>query len=134
MLFRSLVVDAQFAQIHGLICRNEQSILATRLAMIASSSGAYALLETHGPGHLVSKAGAAALVHQCAPRLVRLRATLNCTQEIPVEWDGSQDAWYADPVTLVLKRLASPAVCSPMNPVYWRIAGQWVCLTPQVGP
>jgi hypothetical protein len=131
---RALVVDARFAQIHGLICRNERSILATRLAMIASSSGAYALLETHGPGHLVSKAGAAALVHQCAPRLVRLRATLNCTQEIPVEWEGSQGAWFADPVTLVLKRLASPAVCSPMNPVYWRIAGQWVCSTPQVGP
>ena len=140
MLFRSihinrvLVVDNRFDQVHDLICRNERSILATRLAMIASSSGAYALLETHGPGHLVSKAGAAALIHQCAPRQVQLRASPNCTQEIPVTWDGNEERWFADPITMILKRIPTPAACSPMNPIYWRIEDQWVCSTPHVGP
>ena len=128
---KSISLEQRMSHLQGLICKNERSILSTRLAMIASRTGTYALLDTHGPGTLIIRTGSAAVIHQCHPRVATLRKPTNCTHEIPVSLaDGSEDQ-YVDPLTLILQRVPSPTVCNGLNPVMWRIGRHWICSIPE---
>ena len=128
---KSISLEQRMSHLQGLICKNERAILSTRLAMIASRTGTYALLDTHGPGTLIVRTGSAAVIHQCHPRVATLRKPTNCTHEIPVSLtDGAEDQ-YVDPLTLILQRVPSPTVCNGLNPVMWRIGQHWICSIPE---
>ena len=131
---KSMSFERRLTHLQGLICNNERSILSTRLAMIASRTGTYALLDTHGPGTLIVRTGSAAVIHQCHPRVAMLRRPSNCTHEIPVslmDGDEKEKDQYVDPLTLILQRVPSPTVCSGLNPVMWKIGEHWICSVPE---
>ena len=124
---RALHTDKRFAALQKMVCENERKILSGKLTMIASDSKS-ALLDTYGPGHAITRAGAVAYITVCVPRLAKVRQTENCTQEIPVHV-GNRTA-YADPLTMVLQPYAAVIPCDSITPVRWRIKGHWMCSTP----
>ena len=124
---RALHMDKRFAEIQKMVCENERKILSGKLAMIASDSKS-ALLDTYGPGHAITRAGAVAYITVCVPRLAKVRQTENCTQEIPVHI--ANYTAYADPLTMVLQPYAAVIPCDSITPVRWRIKGHWMCSTP----
>lgn len=126
-LQRALHTDKRFAALQKLVCENERKILSGKLTMIASDSKS-ALLDTYGPGHAITRAGAVAYITVCVPRLAKVRQAKNCTQEIPVHV-GNYTA-YADPLTMVLQPYAAVIPCDSITPVRWRIKNYWMCSTP----
>ena len=126
-LQRALHTDKRFAALQQLVCENERKILQTKLTLIASDSKS-ALLDTYGPGHALTRAGAVAYVTVCVPRMARVRTASNCTQEIPVH--VSNYTAYADPLTFVLQPYPTVIPCDSITPVRWRIKSHWMCATP----
>ena len=59
-----------------------------------------------------------------------LLAASNCTEEIPVTWNGP--SLFVDPVRYVLKSAASPTRCDDIAPPRWNIAGRWYCAYPAI--
>ena len=126
-LQRALHTDKRFAALQQLVCENERKILQTKLSLIASDSKS-ALLDTYGPGHALTRAGAVAYITVCVPRLARVRIAGNCTQEIPVH--VSNFTAFADPLTFVLQPYPTIIPCDSITPVRWRIKSHWMCATP----
>jgi hypothetical protein len=54
----------------------------------------------------LTKSGAVAYVMRCNPVEVLPRVSNNCTEEIPVTWNGT--SLYGDPISYVIKSAASP--------------------------
>ena len=124
---RALHTDKRFAALQQLVCENERKILQAKLTMIASDSKS-ALLDTYGPGHALTRAGAVAYVTVCVPRMARVRTVDNCTQEIPVH--VANYTAYADPLTFVLQPYPTIIPCDAITPVRWRIKTHWMCASP----
>ncbi len=101
-------------QIRGAICDNRRDIACTRLEAIAGADNPYSLISTFGRGHLAIKAGGAVYVTKCSPVEVVPRTHLNCTEEIPVTFNGT-DA-FVDPISYVFKSAGSPIHCNDVAP------------------
>jgi len=54
----------------------------------------------------------------------------NCTQEIPVLYNGTQR--YADPYTWVLGNYPTVVPCSDVAQVRWKFGSDWYCANPRV--
>lgn len=127
-LRRSLTNNEKLAETHSLICENERRFLFSQLSIVANDNDAV-LLSLYGPGHMVTKAGAAAYVTSCVPVMATLRTDINCTQEIPVT--VGNESLYADPLTFTLRRYPIKVPCDVITPIRWRINNQWFCATPE---
>jgi hypothetical protein len=101
-------------QVRGAICENRRDIARTRLEAIAGADNPYSLISTFGRGHLAIKAGGAVYVTKCSPVEVVPRTHPNCTEEIPVTFNGT-DA-FVDPISYVLKSAGSPIHCNDVAP------------------
>ena len=126
-LNRNMQLDDRFRLLHGLICKNERSNLFNKLAMMADDNSA-SLLETHGPGHAITRAGAVAYVTTGYPLTATLRAYSNCTQEIPVQVGNR--SLFAHPLTMTLQPYPTVVPCDPITPVKWRLNQKWFDVQP----
>ncbi len=127
-LDRSMHQDKRFLEVRSAICENERKFIAAQLAMSAGHSS-YALIHSHGVGHVLTRAGSVVHVTSCTPRLATYRLFPNCTQEIPVQI-GNETA-FADPLTWVLQRYPTVVPCDRITPVMWQINDRWICAYPE---
>ena len=131
-LDRALHVDQRFAELQKLICENERKILFTKLHLISGSDSRAAMLDLYGPGHSLTRAGAAVYVTSCVQVPATIRPTPNCTQEIPI-WVGNQTL-FADPLTYVIQPHAASLPCDVITPIRYKINQEWVCAIPAFTP
>ncbi len=54
----------------------------------------------------------------------------NCTEEIPVTWNGT--SLYVDPISYIIKSAAFPTRCYDIAPPRWKIAWRWYCAYPSI--
>ena len=113
-LKRSLATNERFRTLLTEVCNNERKILHTKLQMIQMDSRV-ALLDSYGPGHAITRAGAAAYITVCKPKIAKLRTAKNCTQEIPVL--VGNETLYADALTLIIQRYATVLPCDSITPI-----------------
>ena len=116
-----------FTALNLAICQADHNNLKTKLQALASGSR-YMLNDRMGPGHQVIVRGAAAYVSTCAKRTAVIREVDQCYAEIPVTVEGRQ--LFADPITFNLQEHGTPAYCSKVAPIMWRINGRWHCSNP----
>jgi hypothetical protein len=64
--------------------------------------------------------------------VVELRNHTVCTQEIPVVHRGEE--MYVDPLSLVIRRSATPVKCKRGAPPRWKIGKEWFCGYPEIRP
>jgi hypothetical protein len=85
-----------------------------------------------GVGHLVVRSGGVVYVARCGMVVVELRNHTTCTQEIPVTHQG-RDV-YVEPLSLVIRRSATPVKCRRRTPPRWKIGKKWFCRYPEIRP
>jgi hypothetical protein len=93
------------------ICKNRRQIAHVRLESIAGAENPYSLMQVFGQGHHVIKNGATVYVTKCQAVSVTPRTHANCTNEIPVEYNGTNV--FADTISFVIKSAAAP--CDAMT-------------------
>ncbi len=101
-----------------------------RLEAIAGADNPYSLLQVFERGHMITKSRAVAYVTRCNPVEVLPRVSSNCTEEIPITWNGT--SLYVDPISYVIKSAASSTRCNEIAPPRWKIAGRWYCAYPSI--
>jgi hypothetical protein len=106
----SMGLHEKIRQVRHEICQNRREVAQVRLEAIAGADNPYSLLQVFGRGHVISKSGAVAYVTRCNPVEVLPRVSGNCTEEIPVTWNGT--SLYVDPISYVIKSAASPTRCN----------------------
>ncbi len=141
--------EERFQSVWRHLCNTERKWAATKLQQMASTQNKYAVLDTHGSGHQVVRAGAVAYIAKCTPREAVLHPYPNCTEEIPVKLinpdegtdtttspatDDKDQIRFADPLTFILKPFPVMRPCDSVTPVRWRIGDAWVCSTPSTIP
>ncbi len=109
----SMGLPEKIRQVWHEICQNRREVAQVRLEAIAGADNPYSLLQVFGRGHMISKSGAVAYVTRCNPVEVLPRVSGNCTEEIPVTWNGT--SLYVDPISYMIK-----------------IAGRWYCAYPSI--
>lgn len=122
----------RFAVVQKDLCEVEHKLLTARLHRIASQGDPYALLDLFGPGHDLYRAGAVVYLVRCRAVSVRRISYANCTQEVPVNLtvNNASITRFMDPINRVLREFPTILPCSPVTPVMWRIAGDWVAVDP----
>ena len=128
----SLQVSDRFTLVQTEMCKTDRKTIYNKLQAIAGANNPYSLLDVYGPGHAVYKAGAAAYVVKCAPVEVERSSFPNCTEEIPVKYQGKP--MFADAYTLVLREYPTETVCNTLMPVRYRVTGKWYCSSPATLP
>ena len=81
-----------------------------------------------GTGTHLKVSAAVVYVTQCQLVDVTRHDLPNCTQEIPVIYNGSD--WFMDPVTRILSRYGQIVPCDPLYPIKWAIGNDWYCSHP----
>jgi hypothetical protein len=117
----SMGLHEKIQQVKHEMCHNRRDIAHVQLKAIAGAGNPYSLLQVFGQGHVITKTRAVAYVTICNPMEVLPRVSPNCTEEIPVTWNGT--SLYVDPISYVLKSAASPTRCNDIAPQRWNIAG-----------
>jgi hypothetical protein len=97
---------------------------------IAGAENPYSLMQVFGRGHQVTKNGATVYVTKCQPVSVTPRTYANCTNEIPVEYNGTNA--FVNPISFVIKSAAAPVRCNDIAPPRWKLSGCWYCAFPQI--
>ncbi len=126
----SMRLHEKIRQVRHEICQNRRETAKARLEAIAGADNPYSLLQVFGRGHVITKSGDVAYVTRCNPVEVLPRVSNNCTEEIPVTWNGT--SLYMDPISYVIKSEASPTKCNNIAPPRWKIAGRWYCAYPSI--
>ncbi len=112
------------------LCSIDRKLLHTRLQSIANGNP-YSILDIYGPGHTIYVAGTVAYITKCKPVEVKINPEfIPCTTELPVTVIKDNYTSFADPLTLVLKDVATIIPCSPVMPPAWKINGVWICKVP----
>jgi hypothetical protein len=126
----SMGLHEKIRQVRHEICQNRRETAHVRLEAIAGADNPYSLLQVFGRGHVITKSGAVAYVTRCIPVEVLPRVSNNCTEKIPVTWNGT--SLYVDPISYVIKSAASPTRCNDIPLPRWKIAEQWYCAYPSI--
>jgi hypothetical protein len=102
---------------------NRRQIAHTRLEAIAGADNPYSLITIFGRGHLAIKAGGAVYMTRCSPVEVIPHSHGNCTEEIPVTFNGTDG--FVDPISYVIKSAGSPIHCNDVAPLgtRWAVNG-----------
>jgi hypothetical protein len=118
----SVGLHEKIQQVRHEICQNRRETAQVRLEAIAGADNPYSLLQVFRRGHVIVKNGAVAYVTRCNPVEVLPRVSNNCTEEIPLTWNGT--SLYVDPISYVIKSAASPTRCNDIALPRWNMAGQ----------
>ncbi|OBQ34767.1 MAG: hypothetical protein AN484_26530, partial [Aphanizomenon flos-aquae WA102] len=79
---------------------------------------------------IITRSGASMYVTHCNPVDVLPRTALNCTDEIPVTYNGTDV--FVDPISMVIKSAGVITRCNDVAPPRWLIAGRWYCSYPAI--
>jgi hypothetical protein len=80
---------------------------------------------------VITKSEAVAYVTRCNQVKVLPWVSLNCTKEIPVTWNNT--SLFIDPISYMIKSVASPTRCNDITLSRWNIVGRWYCAYPPLG-
>jgi hypothetical protein len=126
----TMMLQERIRQVKGDICENRRQIAQLRLESIAGAENPYSLIQIFGRGHQVTGNGATIYVTRCQPVEVTPRMHVNCTSEIPVTVNNTN--LFVDPISFVIKAVASPVRCNDIAPPRWKLGGKWYCAFPQI--
>ena len=125
-----LEVSEAFRRVAQAMCELDRKTLSNKLQAIAGESTPYALMDLYGPGYTSYISGAVAYIAQCVPIQVVRAEYPNCTQEIPVKYNG--DPMFMNPITRIIQRHPTVVPCSDIMQIRWEIEGKWFCATPTI--
>lgn len=120
-----------FAKIQADICAIDRKTLNNKIQAIAGESTPYALMDLYGPGHTGFIAGSVAYLTKCVPVEVNVTSHENCTQEIPVIYNGENV--FVDSINRIIQPFPTIISCSVMMPIRWKLNGEWYCARPAIG-
>ncbi len=123
--------EARLLTLSKEICDLDRKILNVQLQAVAEGND-YSLRDVFGPGHRITREGAAAYVTRCQAVEVTKAPYSNCTKEIPVRVPGHDHVMFADAISLILMPFGSIVPCSPIQPIRYYIGGEWWCATPDL--
>ena len=123
--------EARLLTLNKEICELDRKILSVQLQAVAVGND-YSLRDVFGPGHRITREGAAAYVTRCKAVEVTKAPYANCTREIPVRVPGSDEIMFADAVSFILTPFGSTVPCSSIQPTRYYIGREWWCATPDL--
>jgi hypothetical protein len=126
----TMTLQERIRQVKAEICENRRQITHVRLESIAGAENPYSLILVFERGHHVIKNGATAYMTKCQPVSVTPKTHANCTNEIPVEYNGTNA--FVDLISFVIKSAAAPVRCNDIAPLHWKLSGRWYCAFPQI--
>jgi hypothetical protein len=113
-------------------CWMQGTLMELRQSQAAGTGGSRSLAAHFGVGHIAVRSGGVVYVARCGMVVVELRNHTVCTQEIPVIHRGEEV--YVDPLSLVIRRSATPVKCRKRAPPRWKIGKEWFCGYPEIRP
>ncbi|OBQ32975.1 MAG: hypothetical protein AN484_27535, partial [Aphanizomenon flos-aquae WA102] len=126
----TMSIKSKIKQVKMEICFNRRELAYARLESIAGADNQYSLMQVFGRGHIITRSGASMYVTHCNPVDVLPRTALNCTDEIPVTYNGTDV--FVDPISMVIKSAGVITRCNDVAPPRWLIAGRWYCSYPAI--
>jgi len=113
-------------------CWTQGTLMELRQSQAAGTRDSRSVAAHFGVGHLAVRSGGVVYVARCGMVVVELRNHTVCTQEIPVVHRGEE--MYVDPLSLVVRRSATPVKCRKRAPPRWKIGKDWFCGYPEIRP
>jgi hypothetical protein len=95
-------------------CWMQGTLMELRQSQAAGTEDPTGVAAHFGIGHLAVRSGGVIYVARCGMVVVELRNHTTCTQEIPVTHQGREV--YVEPLSLVIRRSATPVKCKRENP------------------
>ncbi|MFN9905118.1 MAG: hypothetical protein ACK56F_03195, partial [bacterium] len=90
-------------------CWMQGTLMELRQSQAAGAEESRSMAAHFGVGHVAVRSGEVVYVARCGMVVVELRNHTVCTQEIPVIHQGEE--MYVDPLSLVIRRSATPVQC-----------------------
>jgi hypothetical protein len=113
-------------------CWTQGTLMELRQSQAAGTEEPKGVAALFGISYLAVRSGGAVYVARCGMVVVELRNHTTCTQEIPVTHKGRKG--YVEPLTLVIRRSATPVKCERRTPPRWKIGKKWFCGYPEIRP
>jgi hypothetical protein len=113
-------------------CWMQGTLMELRQSQAAGAEESRSVAAHFGVGHIAVRSGGVVYVARCGMVVVELRNHTVCTQEIPVIHQGEE--MYVDPLSLVIRRSATPVKCRKRAPPRWKIGKEWFCGYPEIRP
>jgi len=113
-------------------CWMQGTLMELRQSQAAGTGESQSVAAHFGVGHIAVRSGGVVYVARCGMVVVELRNHTVCTQEIPVIHRGEEV--YVDPLSLVIRRSATPVKCRRGAPPRWKIGKEWFCGYPEIRP
>ncbi len=113
-------------------CWTQGTLMELRQSQAAGTEEPRGVAAHFGTGHLAVRSGGVVYVARCGMVVVELRNHTTCTQEIPVTHKGREV--YVEPLSLVIRRSATPVKCERRTPPRWKIGKKWFCGYPEIRP
>jgi hypothetical protein len=113
-------------------CWTQGTLLELRQSQAAGIEEPRGVAAHFGVGHVAVRSGGVVYVARCGMVVVELRNHTTCTQEIPVTHQGREV--YVEPLSLVIRRSATPVKCERRTPPRWKIGKKWFCGYPEIRP
>ncbi len=95
-------------------CWMQGTLMELKQSQAAGAEESRSVAAHFGVGHIAVKSGGVVYVARCGMVVVELRNNTVCTQEIPVIHQGEE--MYVDPLSLVIRRSATPVKCRKRAP------------------
>jgi hypothetical protein len=95
-------------------CWTRGTLMELRQSQAAGTREVRSAAAHFGVGHLAVRRGGVVYIARCGMVVVELRNHTDCTQEIPVLHRGKE--MYVDPLSLVIRRSATPVRCRKRAP------------------
>jgi hypothetical protein len=113
-------------------CWTQGTLMELRQSQAAGTEEPRGVAAHFGTGHLAVRSGGVVYVARCGMVVVELRNHTTCTQEIPVTHQGREV--YVEPLSLVIRRSATPVKCERRTRPRWKIGKKWFCGYPEIRP
>jgi hypothetical protein len=113
-------------------CWIQGTLMELRQSQAAGTGESRSVAAHFGVGLIAVRSGGVIYVARCGMVVVELRNHTVCTQEIPVIHRGEEV--YVDPLSLVIRRSATPVKCRKRAPPRWKIGKEWFCGYPEIRP
>lgn len=109
-------------------CLLHREIIKNRLLIAPLSPNALSTIIKNKMGHVGRVLGEVLYIMQCTPKLVQIRRTNNCYQELPIVVNNQSK--FMSPITHLIQEHAEQVECNALTPPLYYIDGKWIGLTP----
>lgn len=109
-------------------CLLHREIIKNRLLIAPLSPNALSTIIKNNIGHIGRVLGEVLYIMQCTPKIVEIRRTNNCYQELPITVNNQ--SLFMSPITHLIQKHAEQVECNALTPPLFYIDGKWIALTP----